>query len=432
MAIQHRRGQYSDFDPTKMVAGEFAVVQSGDPTADSDDSGKAVYIAFEAGSATRLATHNEITNLKNDIEQLDGLSDDVKAALLQIAAKAVYVDAGGPTYYQDLYDALYPPAQTYTVTNTLTGCTTNNAAASVTENAPYSATITASSGYSLTGATVSITMGGTDITATAYNNGAISIASVTGNLSITVTATAVTLSSISAVYTQSGTVYDTDTLDSLKTDLVVTATWSDASTSTVASADYTLSGTLTEGTSTITVTYDGKTTTFGVVVISAGLYPFVSGSKTFADGSVLTISNNNHVKFECKTTITGSGANNPFFNVSNINLIESTELNNPESVNNKPKWFAFENAQSVNFKIDNVVVTGSGAFEIQSNFRKANTNTSYGSALLIAVTSVSGATTTATVTAADISCAFLFFTKCTADAVYEFDMHLTVNGTKYF
>ena len=72
------------------------------------------------------------------------------------------------------------------------------------------------------------------------------------------------LVSISAVYTQSGTVYDTDTLDSLKSDLVVTAHFSDSTTQTVTT--YTLSGTLTEGTSTITVSYGGKTTTFDVVV----------------------------------------------------------------------------------------------------------------------------------------------------------------------
>lgn len=72
------------------------------------------------------------------------------------------------------------------------------------------------------------------------------------------------LVSISAVYTQSGTVYDTDTLDSLKSDLVVTAHYDDYSTETVTS--YTLSGTLEEGTSTVTVAYGGKTTTFDVVV----------------------------------------------------------------------------------------------------------------------------------------------------------------------
>lgn len=74
------------------------------------------------------------------------------------------------------------------------------------------------------------------------------------------------LVSISAVYTQSGTVYDTDSLDSLKSDLVVTAYFDDSSTRTIPSTEYTLSGTLTEGTSTITVLYGGKTTTFDVTV----------------------------------------------------------------------------------------------------------------------------------------------------------------------
>ena len=72
--------------------------------------------------------------------------------------------------------------------------------------------------------------------------------------------------SITAVYTQSGIVYDTDSLDSLKSDLVVTAYYENGSTATVAAANYTLSGTLTEGTSTITVTYLGKTATFTVTV----------------------------------------------------------------------------------------------------------------------------------------------------------------------
>lgn len=72
------------------------------------------------------------------------------------------------------------------------------------------------------------------------------------------------LSSITAVYTQSGTVYDTASLDDLKPDLVVTAHWSDNTTSTITT--YTLSGTLAVGTSTITVSYGGKTTTFTVTV----------------------------------------------------------------------------------------------------------------------------------------------------------------------
>ena len=74
------------------------------------------------------------------------------------------------------------------------------------------------------------------------------------------------LTSISAVYTQTSAVYDTDSLDSLKSDLVVTAHYDNQSTEIVTT--YTLSGTLTEGTSTITVSYGGKTTTFNVTVSS--------------------------------------------------------------------------------------------------------------------------------------------------------------------
>lgn len=74
------------------------------------------------------------------------------------------------------------------------------------------------------------------------------------------------LVSISAVYTQSETVYDTNSLDRLKSDLVVTAHYSDSTSSVV--TGYALSGTLAKGTSIITVTYGGKTTTFTVDVTS--------------------------------------------------------------------------------------------------------------------------------------------------------------------
>jgi hypothetical protein len=76
-----------------------------------------------------------------------------------------------------------------------------------------------------------------------------------------------TLSSITAVFNQgTATIYDTDTLDSLKQYLTVTATYSDSTTETVTT--YTLSGTLVVGTSTITVSYGGKTTSFIVTVSS--------------------------------------------------------------------------------------------------------------------------------------------------------------------
>ena len=87
----------------------------------------------------------------------------------------------------DAGEVVVPP-QEYTVTNTLTGCTSSNAATTVTEGDSYYATITASSGYVMTGATVQIKMGGTDVTDLYYSGGVISIPDVSGNLAITITA----------------------------------------------------------------------------------------------------------------------------------------------------------------------------------------------------------------------------------------------------
>jgi uncharacterized repeat protein (TIGR02543 family) len=73
-----------------------------------------------------------------------------------------------------------------------------------------------------------------------------------------------TLDSITAAYTQGGTVYPTTPLNELKNNLTVTAHYSDSTTDDV--TDYELSGTLTEGESTITVKHSGKTATFTVDV----------------------------------------------------------------------------------------------------------------------------------------------------------------------
>lgn len=87
----------------------------------------------------------------------------------------------------DAGEVVVPP-QEYTVTNTLTGCTSSNAATTVTEGDAYYATITASNGYVLNGATVTVKMGGTDVTALYYADGIINIPDVSGNIEITITA----------------------------------------------------------------------------------------------------------------------------------------------------------------------------------------------------------------------------------------------------
>ena len=54
---------------------------------------------------------------------------------------------------------------TYTITNNLTKCSTNNSNTTITKNAEYTATLTANSGYEIK--SITVTMGGTDITSSA-------------------------------------------------------------------------------------------------------------------------------------------------------------------------------------------------------------------------------------------------------------------------
>lgn len=76
----------------------------------------------------------------------------------------------------------------YIITNNLTNVSNSNSAGAVAENTSYSATLTVNDGYEME--SVTVTMGGTDITATAYANGVVTIENVTGNVVITANATA--------------------------------------------------------------------------------------------------------------------------------------------------------------------------------------------------------------------------------------------------
>lgn len=90
-------------------------------------------------------------------------------------------------------ETLSPTIETVTVTKSLTYCTVDNAAEAVNKYQPYKAVITPNDGYALSD--VTITMGGTNVTANAYreevypaNRGIISIERVTGGISISATA----------------------------------------------------------------------------------------------------------------------------------------------------------------------------------------------------------------------------------------------------
>ena len=77
----------------------------------------------------------------------------------------------------------------YAVTHTLAGCTSNNRSKTAVAGGGYADILTANDGYTLDGATVTITMGGEDMS-NYYSGGVIAIPKVTGNIEITVEAVA--------------------------------------------------------------------------------------------------------------------------------------------------------------------------------------------------------------------------------------------------
>ena len=89
MAIQNRRGQASDFVPSKLLPGEFAVVQSGDS---NTTDGKAAYLAFASGSVKRLITDGDIDaltyDLENDIESVSGDLEELASTVGNVSSTA--------------------------------------------------------------------------------------------------------------------------------------------------------------------------------------------------------------------------------------------------------------------------------------------------------------------------------------------------------
>ena len=68
MAIQVRRGNYADFDPDKMLPGEWACVLASDPVV---QDGKSVFICFSAGNVKRMATYDDM------VQQFGDMTDDI-------------------------------------------------------------------------------------------------------------------------------------------------------------------------------------------------------------------------------------------------------------------------------------------------------------------------------------------------------------------
>lgn len=80
MAIQHRHGEFKDFDPNKMVTAELAVVASGDP---ASPTGRTLYICFAPGVVKRIVSYedfeNELQNATEEIQQ--AFTQEIRTAI---------------------------------------------------------------------------------------------------------------------------------------------------------------------------------------------------------------------------------------------------------------------------------------------------------------------------------------------------------------
>ena len=76
------------------------------------------------------------------------------------------------------------PSVTYTITMNLTNCASSNTATSVAENASYTTTLSPTGTYKKLGA-ITVTMGGTDVSASVVSENTITITKVTGDIVIT-------------------------------------------------------------------------------------------------------------------------------------------------------------------------------------------------------------------------------------------------------
>jgi protein-tyrosine phosphatase len=164
---------------------------------DKDKEYELTAFSDEADGKRFRSTNYNVTNgngwyplIKYFRDTYTGENDNEKVAAWAVASgiTAAEINAFRAAMISgDVGEVIVPP-QEYTVTNTLTGCTSSNAATTVTGGDTYYAAITASNGYVLNGATVMVKMGGTDVTALYYAGGIINIPDVSGNIEITITA----------------------------------------------------------------------------------------------------------------------------------------------------------------------------------------------------------------------------------------------------
>lgn len=134
---------------------------------------------------TEYGDYSITTEEANKIKKVANSKADTSATFYLIDLDGQVIYAVG--YGADIDRTIpYKEATVYTVSYNLTDVDSSNTATSAVEGTTYTTMLSVGTDYAIE--SVTVTMGGTDITATAYSNGVITIAEVTGNIVITATA----------------------------------------------------------------------------------------------------------------------------------------------------------------------------------------------------------------------------------------------------
>lgn len=141
-------------------------------------------VIYETDSLDTLKQHLIVTANYSD-GSIETITSYTMNGMLETGTSIITVVYGGKTAtFIVTVSASEKP--TYTITNNLNNVTSSNTVTKANEGAYYVAILTANSGHKIDAVTV--TMGGNDITATAYSSGTVSIPSVIGDVVITAVA----------------------------------------------------------------------------------------------------------------------------------------------------------------------------------------------------------------------------------------------------
>lgn len=168
----------------------------------------------QSGGVTDEQVQTAVNNYLTENPVSGALTANEKTLMLALFKSAEYTSNVKAVVAQ--LEAIWTGGSTitYSVTNNLTNVSTDNDASTTAGGMDYTATLTADEGYTLS--EVTVTMDGEDVTADAYAEGVINIASVLGD--IVITATAAEQVSLEPVYALSEPlVFDGSTMKEIDT-----------------------------------------------------------------------------------------------------------------------------------------------------------------------------------------------------------------------